>query len=118
MIKKLLLLSLLFSFFGAYSQTYSIDKIDGTNVKSMNMSVTITEDSVISRLGAGAGELEVLLIDYEEKDGKKYYYTQIGPPVTESFYVLYTDKKKTILEQHLIMTGMNQILKYQVTLIE
>tara|TARA_A100001015_G_scaffold202769_1_gene226529 strand:+ start:626 stop:976 length:351 start_codon:yes stop_codon:yes gene_type:complete len=115
---KRLSILLFFISFTAYSQTYSIDKIDGTNVKSMNMSVTITEDSVISRLGAGAGELEVLLIDYEEKDGKKYYYTQIGPPVTESFYVLYTDKKKTILEQHLIMTGMNQILKYQVTLIE
>jgi hypothetical protein len=119
--KKLLLLFLLTSF-TCFSQKYKVDRLNGMNMKSFNMTISLSEDEIIYDTGDGLPTTPIYIIDVEEKDDKKYYYTQVSSMLKESYYVVYTIKKGkkiiTIIEQYVEIAGKVTNLKYEVSLIE
>lgn len=117
MIKKLLLLSLLFSFFGAYSQTYRVDRTEGMNMKKQNMTFVFSDDEVIMDLKTG-NIVNTPIIDIEEKDGKVYYYAAFVPPIEDAYFVIYTNKKKKFIDFVNVFQGIEQKFTYEVSLVE
>ena len=120
--KRLLSILLFLIPFFCFSQKYKVDKLNGTNMKSFNMTITLTEDEIFEDSGDGLPTLPIYIIDVEEKDGKKYYYTQVAPPLTEGYYVVYTieKRKKTItrIDTYFEMSGMVTEITREVSLIE
>lgn len=117
MIKKILLLSVLFSFFGAYSQTYRVDRMEGMNMKKQNMTFVFTDNEVIMDLKTG-NIVNTPIIDIEEKEGKVYYYAAFVPPVEDVYFVVYTNKKKQFIDFVTVYLGTEQKFTYEVSLVE
>ena len=99
----LVLLTIFFSSF-SQSQEYKITKLNGFNVSLFNSKVMITNDS-ISFTYRRRPPLALKILKTEEVDNKKYIYPEIESPVEESYYTLYSDGRKTFLDQFLIVNG-------------
>lgn len=115
--KKLIILSLLFSFLTAHSQTYRVDRMEGMNMKKQNMTFVFTDDEVVMDLKTG-NIVNTPIIDIEEKDGKTYYYAAFVPPVEDAYFVIYKEKKKQFIDLITVYLGTEQKFTYEVSLVE
>ena len=52
------------------------------------------------------------------KNEKKYFYAQVESPLEESYYILYNDGRKTILENYMIVDGENIEIKMRLSKID
>ena len=112
----LVLLTIFFSSF-SQSQEYKITKLNGFNVRLFNSKVMITNDS-ISFTYRRRPPLALKIIKTEEVDNKRYIYPEIESPVEESYYTLYSDGRKTFLDQFLIVNGETVELQMQISRID
>ncbi len=113
--RKLFLLLIISQF--AYSQEYKITKVNGWNVRLFNSKVMIKDDT-ISFTYRKRPPAYVKISNIELENEKKYFYAKVEPPLEESYYVLYNDGKKTILENYMVVNGDNIEIKMQLSLID
>jgi len=113
--RKLFLLLIISQF--AYSQEYKITKVNGWNVRLFNSKVMIKDDT-ISFTYRKRPPAHIKISNIELENEKKYFYAKVEPPLEESYYVLYNDGKKTILENYMVVNGDNIEIKMQLSLID
>jgi len=113
--RKLFLLLIISQF--AYSQEYKITKVNGWNVRLFNSKVMIKDDT-ISFTYRKRPPANVKISNIEVENEKRYFYAEVEPPLEESYYVLYNDGKKTILENYMVVNGDNIEIKMQLSLID
>ncbi|MBC8294373.1 MAG: hypothetical protein H8E55_01035 [Pelagibacterales bacterium] len=113
--RKLFLLLIISQF--AYSQEYKITKVNGWNVRLFNSKVMIKDDT-ISFTYRKRPPAHIKISNIEVENEKRYFYAEVEPPLEESYYVLYKDGKKTILENYMVVNGDNIEIKMQLSLID
>ena len=116
-IVDLIILIVIFITSFSQSQEYKITKLNGFNVRLFNSKVMIANDS-ISFTYRRRPPLSLKILKIEEIDNKKYIYPEIESPVEESYYTLYSDGRKTFLDQFLIVNGETVELQMQITRID
>jgi len=60
----------------------------------------------------------VKISSIEIKNEKKYFYAEVESPLEESYYILYNDGRKTILENYMIVDGENIEIKMRLSKID
>ena len=113
--RKLLILLIISQF--AYSQEYKITNVNGWNARLFNSKVMIKDDT-ISFSYRKRPPAHVKISSTEMKNEKKYFYAQVESPLEESYYILYNDGRKTILENYMIVNGENIEIKMRLSKID
>ncbi len=113
--RKLFLLLIISQF--AYSQEYKITKVNGWNVRLFNSKVMIKDDT-ISFTYRKRPPANVKISNIEVENEKRYFYAEVEPPLEESYYVLYNDGKKTILENYMVVNGEGIEIKMRLSKVD
>ena len=115
--RRVLLLLFLFTYALVSSQEYKITKVNGWNVRFLNSRVMIKDD-FLRFTYRKRPPVDAKIINVEVKDDKKYFYAEVKPPVEESYYILYNDGKRTILENYLVVDGEKIEIKMRLSKID
>ena len=110
--RKIFLLLIISQF--AYSQEYKITNVNGWNARLFNSKVMIKDDT-ISFTYRKRPPAHVKISSIEIKNEKKYFYAEVESPLEESYYILYNDGRKTILENYMIVDGENIEIKMRLS---
>ncbi len=113
--RKLFLLLIISQF--AYSQEYKITNVNGWNARLFNSKVFIKNDT-ISFTYSKRPPAHIKISNIEIKNEKKYFYAEVKPPLEESYYILYKDGRKTILENYMVVNGDKVEIKMKLSQIK
>lgn len=111
------LLLFLFTYALVNSQEYKITKVNGWNVRLFNSRV-IVKDDTISFTYRKRPPAHVRIYNVDIENEKKYFYAEVKPPLEESYYVLYNEGKKIILENYMVVDGESIEIKMRLSKID
>ena len=112
--KKILSLLFLFTYAFASSQEYKITNVNGWNARLFNSKVMIKDDT-ISFTYRKRPPAHIKISNVKLESEKKYFYAEVEPPLEESYYILYKDGKKTILENYMVVNGKSIEIKMRLS---
>ena len=115
--RRTLLILFLFTCAFGNSQEFKITKVNGWNVRLFNSRVIINDD-VMSFTYRKRPPRNIKIFNIEVENDKKYFYAEAKPPVEESYYILYNDGKRTILENYLVVDGEKIEIKMRLSKID
>jgi len=116
-VRRTLLILFLFTCAFGNSQEFKITKVNGWNVRLFNSRVMINDD-VMSFTYRKRPPRNIKIFNIEVENDKKYFYAEVKPPVEESYYILYNDGKRTILENYLVVDGEKIEIKMRLSKID
>ena len=86
---------------------------------SMHPSIKVKiDDDVMSFTYRKRPPRNIKIFNIEVENDKKYFYAEVKPPVEESYYILYNDGKRTILENYLVVDGEKIEIKMRLSKID
>lgn len=115
--RQVLLVLFLFTYALVNSQEYKITKVNGWNVRLFNSRV-IVKDDTISFTYRKRPPAHVRIYNVDIENEKKYFYAEVKPPLEESYYVLYNEGKKIILENYMVVDGESIEIKMRLSKID
>ena len=115
--RQVLLVLFLFTYALVNSQEYKITKVNGWNVRLFNSKVMIKDDTIsFTYRKRPPAYVRIYNIDVENE--KKYFYAEVKHPLEESYYVLYNEGKKIILENYMVVDGESIEIKMRLSKID
>ena len=115
--RQALLLIFLFIHPLANSQEYKITNVNGWNARLFNSKVFI-KNVTISFTYRKRPPAHVKISNIEIKNEKKYFYAEVESPLEESYYILYNDGRRTILENYMVVNGESIEIKMRLSKID